>query len=158
MVGDDEHVRVAHQLDRLERAGLERVDAEAHVGLAALDELQQLAVVGRLDEADVDLGPFGGEAREQPGEDACADRLVGADAERTGIAGGERLEVGARRLQSRHDPLRVTEEQGARLRQGHGPRTSGALDQTLADDALEGCDLLTDRRLRVAEPLRGTAE
>ena len=88
--GDDEHVRIAHQLDRLEWAALERKHAEADVDLATLDELEQLAVVGRLDEPDVHLRPFGAEVAEERGEDARADGLVRADAERPGVAVTER--------------------------------------------------------------------
>ncbi len=56
--GRDEHVWVAHQLDRLERPALERKHAEADVDVAALHELEQLEVVVRLHEPDVDVRPL----------------------------------------------------------------------------------------------------
>ena len=50
------------------------------------------------------------------------------------------------------------EEQLAALGQRDRTRAAGALDQPLPDDALEGRDLLADRRLGVAELFRGAAE
>jgi hypothetical protein len=52
----------------------------------------------------------------------------------------------------------VADEQGPRLGHRDRARAARALDQPLADDALERRDLLRDRRLRVAEPGRGGAE
>ena len=81
-----------------------------------------------------------------------------ADPQRARLAGAERGDVGARRVEPRDDRLRVPEEQLAGLGERDGPRTAGALDERLADDPLERRDLLADGRLRVAEPLRGAAE
>ena len=52
----------------------------------------------------------------------------------------------------------MPEEQPAGLGQRDGARAAGALDELLADDPLERGDLLADRRLGVAEPLRRPAE
>ena len=56
--GHDEHIGVAHELNRLERSTLEREDAETDVDLAALDELGQLVVICRLHEPHIDLRPL----------------------------------------------------------------------------------------------------
>ena len=52
----------------------------------------------------------------------------------------------------------VAEEELARLRERDAPRSARALDEPLADHALERLDLLADRGLRVAEALGGAAE
>ena len=148
--GDDEHVRVAHQLDRLERARLERETQK-------LRSTSPRSTSPSSSRSSVDstsgCRPSAirrGSSR-AAGEDARADGLVRADAQRPGVAGGERLEVGLGRLQARRDALRVAEQQPAGLGQRDRPRPARAVDQALADDALEGGDLLADRRLRVAE-------
>jgi hypothetical protein len=63
--------------------------------------VDQVAVVSRLLERDLDVGPLLGELAEQSGEDTGTDALVGADAERTGVAGVKGGEVGVRCLQPR---------------------------------------------------------
>ena len=156
--GRDEHVWVAHQLDRLERPALERKHAEADVDLAALHELEQLEVVVRLHEPDVDIRPLVAKCAEQRGEDARPDRLVRADAERPGVAVAEGVEVGLSRCQTRGDGARVRKQQRPRTGQRDGSRAARAVDELLVDDALERCDLLGDGRLRVAEAACGAAE
>ena len=78
--------------------------------------------------------------------------------ERARLAGRKGGEVGLGGLQARDDRLGVTEQDPARLGQRHRARPAGTLDQALADDALEGRDLLADRRLGVAELLGRAAE
>ena len=94
------------------------------------------------------------QGRQQP----SADALVDADAQRAGGALGQCFHVGLRSLELGDDRVGVAEQQPARVRQRDGPRPTRALDQPLADDLLELRDLLADRRLRVAELPRGTAE
>ena len=53
---------------------------------------------------------------------------------------------------------RVAEQKPTRLGQGDRPGPAGPLDQLLADDPLEGRDLLAHRRLGVAELEGGAAE
>jgi hypothetical protein len=52
----------------------------------------------------------------------------------------------------------VTEQHLAGLGQLDRAGAARALDQALADDPLERCDLLADRRLDVAQTRGGTAE
>src|SRR5207248_5694643 len=78
---EQEDVRVAEQLLRLEGPLRERHVRERQVELAALDEREQLGVVRLLFEPDLDSWPRGAEPAHQLGEDARADRLVDADAE-----------------------------------------------------------------------------
>ncbi len=155
---DEEDVRVAHQLERLERAVGERRAAEREVELARLDRRVQLRVGRRLGEPELDPGPVGQEAPHHARKDARADGLVGADPQRPRLAGAERGHVGARRVEPRDDRLGVAQEQLARVGERDGPRAARTLDQRLADDPLERRDLLAHRRLRVAEPLGRAAE
>ena len=98
------------------------------------------------------------EAAHDLGQQAGADRLERADAQDARLAAAERVQVGLRRLQPGDDRLGVGQEQVPGLGQRDGARPARALDELLADDLLERLDLLADRRLRVAEPLGGTAE
>ena len=148
---DYEHVRVAHQLDRLVRPLAEREVRERDVELATFDEPEELLVVGGLGQRDSDLRPGFEEAAHHLGQDALADALVDADAERAGLAFREGGEVGLGRGHSRSDGVGVDEEEPAGLGERDGLRAAGPLDQPVADDALEGRDLLADRRLGVAE-------
>jgi hypothetical protein len=70
----------------------------------------------------------------------------------------ERPEVVVRALDEPEDRVGVLEQE----RPGFGERDRAPpfrpLDQAVADALLEDRDLLTDRRLREAEPCRGTAE
>ena len=148
----------AEQLGHLVRPRVERQDDEAQVELAALDQRDQVAVVGGLLERDIDLRPSGGELPQQLGQDAGADALVGPDPQRAGVAGVERCKVGLCRLQPCGDRVGVAEHEVARLRQRHRAWATRAVDQAPPDDPLEHRDLLTDRGLGVSEALRGAAE
>ncbi len=120
--------------------------------------VEERAVVGGLGQLDRDVRPCLRERPQEPWENARADALERADAERARRALGERGQVGLGGLEARDDSRRVAEEELARLGQGDAPGAAGPLDEPLADHALERLDLLADRRLRVAEPFRGTAE
>ena len=92
------------------------------------------------------------------GEDACADALVGADAEHPCLAGAQRGHVRPSGVQPRHDRLGVAEQQLAGLGQRHRPRAARPLEQTLPDRAFERGDLLAHRRLRIAQLGGGAPE
>ena len=156
--GNDEDVGVAQQLLRGERAVHEREHRERDVELAALDEPEQLVVDRRLRELDLDARPGGEEAPHQLGQDACADALEGADAERARLALAKCGQVGLRRVQARDDRLGMAEEQASGLGERDGARPAWALEEPLSDDALQRLDLLADGRLRVTERLGGPAE
>ena len=155
---DDEHVRVAHQLERLERPGRQRQLDEAQVDVAALDRVIEREVGGRLDGTQRDVRPVDRIPPHQGREDANADRLRDADAQRARLPGGERRDVGLRRLQTGEDRVGVLQDELARLGQLDADAAARALDEPLADRALERRDLLADRRLDVAEARRGTPE
>src|SRR5439155_24464139 len=99
------------KLEGIERDWPEWKDDEAEIDLAALHQAQELTVVGRLDQRDVDLRPVGMEAPQQRGEDASADALVGADPERPRVSGDERAQVRLRRTESRGDPIGMPQQQ-----------------------------------------------
>src|SRR5665213_673709 len=82
---------------------------------------------------------------------AGAGGLECPDAQDSGFAIAERVQVGLRSLEARNDRVCVAQEQVAGLGQRHGAGPARALDELLADDLLEHLDLLADRRLRVAE-------
>ena len=149
---------IAHQLHGLERPVAGREHHEGEVELAALDQLEQAPVVGRLGQLDGDVRPGGRELAQEPGEHVRAHALVRADAERPGRALGERGHVGLGGLQACDDPGRVAEKELAGLGQRDAARPAGPLDELRADDPLERLDLLADRGLRVAEALGGAPE
>ena len=155
---EDDDVRVAHQLDGLERPLADREHHEGEVELAALDELEQAAVVGRLGQLDGHVRPGVRELAQQAWEHARAHALVGADVQRPRRALGERGHVGLGRLQAGDDACCVAEEELAGLGEGDPARPAGPLDELLPDDALERLDLLAHGRLGVAELLGGAPE
>ena len=119
---------------------------------------EQVGDVRLLVHLHVDVRPLLAEAAEQRGEDARADALEDADAERPGRSFGERGHVCLGGVELRDDRVRVPEQELPGLGQRHGPRAARTLDEPLADDALEVRDLLADRRLGVAERARCLAE
>ena len=120
-----------------------------------LEQAEQVGGVGLLAHAHLDARPVLPEAAEQGGEDAGADALEDPDAQRAGGALGERGHVGLRGVELRDDRVGVAEQEAAGVGQVDGPRAARAVDEPLADDALELGDLLAHRRLRVAELARG---
>ena len=95
---------------------------------------------------------------EQRREEPRADALVDADPQGARGALGQCLHVGLRGLELSDDRAGVPEQEPPGVGERDGPRAAGALDQPLADDLLQLGDLLADRRLRVAELPRRTAE
>ncbi len=67
------------------------------------------------------------------------------------MALGERCHVRLGRVQPGDDRLGVAQQQPAGLGEGDRARPARPLEQPLADQSLEGLDLLADRGLRVAE-------
>ena len=151
----EQDVRVAQDLLRLERALGEGQVGEREVELAVLEQAQQVGGVGLLEDAHLDPGPVLLEAAEEAREDAGADALVDADAERAGGALGERGHVRLGGVELGDDRVGVAEEEAARVRQVDRPRAARAVDEPLPDGPLELGDLLAHRRLRVAELARG---
>jgi hypothetical protein len=156
--GDEENERVVQQLDRLVRAGSDGQGPEGQVELAALDELEELALVDGLAEDDLDVRARLGEAPQQRRQHAGPDALERPDAEPARVSGLERSHVGLRREHARLDRVRVTQQDAAGLGQRDRARAAWALDETEPDDALESRDLLRDGGLRVAETLGGAPE
>ena len=155
--GHDEDVRVAQQLDRVEGRIADRQQQESDVELAALQRIRDHLVVVLL-QHDLDQRPLSGEPAHDLRQDAGPGGLEGADAQRARLAGPQRLQIGLRGLESRDDRIGMAEQQLTGLGQGDGPWAARPLDQLLADDPLQGRDLLADRRLGVAEPFRGPSE
>ena len=113
----------------------------------------------RLAQLDVDLRPRVREAAHHLGQDPRADALEDADVQRAGLRPPRAREMSAWAAWSRATiARRVAEQQLPGLGQRDRAGAARALDQLLADDALEGRDLLADRRLRVAQLDRRTAE
>ena len=148
---DEQQERVAQQLDRDERAVGQREEHEGEVELAALDEAQQLALVGALHERDVHVGQRLGEAPDRARQDLGADAVVGAHAQLARAARRPGGEVRPRGRELVDDPPAVAQHDVARGRQRDRARAARALHEPHPDDPLEQRDLLADRRLRVAE-------
>ena len=155
---NDEDVRIAQQLDGLVRAGYHRKRPERQVEVAALDHLEEVALVLRLAEDDLDVRVTLGEAAQQAGDDLRADALERPDAEAPGVAGLERRHVRLGGEKPCLDGVRVTEEDLPGFRERDRAGAARALDETEADDAFERRDLLGDGRLGVAETLCRAAE
>ena len=141
----------------LERA-LGRDEREREVEAPALDQRQQLVLVGRLLQPHLDAGPQLHEAAHGIGHDADRDALERAHAQRPGRALGERGEIGLGRLQLRGQAHGVAQDALARIGGHDGPAAAGALEQAHAGRPLQRRDLHADGRLRVAELLRGARE
>ena len=137
----------------MERGGAHRRHVEGRVELARLDEVGEVPLVPRLVELEPHLGRLLAQALDDLGQDRRADALVDADAKRRVPLLADRGEIGLGRVHARGDRLGVAQEQVAG-RGGNGVALSdAALEQSLADRALESRDLPADRRLRVAELL-----
>ena len=153
----DHDVRIAQQLDRLERGVDDGELDEAEVDRARFDRADD-PVVFELLQHHVDLRPPVGERPHDLRQEPRADRLERSDSERARFSGAKRVEVGLRRLEAADDRVGMPEQEDPCLGERHRPRSARPFDETLADDPLEGRDLLADRRLRVAEPLGGSPE
>ena len=121
-------------------------------------EPEQVVVGRRFPQLQLDVRPLGEEAAHHLRQDLCADALERPDPERTALSVGECGHVCLRGLQARDDRLGVAEQQRSRLRERDRPWAARTLEQPLADDSLQGLDLLADRRLGVAERNGGAAE
>ncbi len=141
----------------LERA-LGRYQREREVESSALDQSQQLVLVGRLLQSHLDPGPRLHETPHDIGQHADRDALERPDAQRGGRALGERREIGLCGLQLRGEPDRVAEDALAGVGRNDRPPTAGSLEQAHAGRPLERRDLDADGRLRIAELLRGPRE
>ena len=74
------------------------------------------------------------------------------------LAGAQGMQVCLSGLEPGDDRVGVAQEQVPCLGQRDRARAARALDELLADDPLERRDLLADRRLGVAQGVRGPAE
>ena len=146
------------ELDGLVRPGCDREGPEREIEFPPLDQLEQLALVLRLVEHDLDLRVALGEAAEESRDDLRSDALERPDAKTPGVPGLERAHVRLGGEKSRLNRVCVAQENAAGLGERDRPWASGALDQPEADDALQCGDLLRDRGLRVAEALGRLAE
>ena len=104
------------------------------------------------------MRPGGEEAAHHVRQHLGADALEGPDPERAALTLREGSHVGLRGVQARDDRLGVAEQQRPGLGERDGPRAARTLEQPLADEPLQGLDLLADRGLRVAERDGGAAE
>ena len=74
------------------------------------------------------------------------------------LPGPEPLDGIREPVRTGQEPVAVLEDQLAQRRQPDGPWPAGAVEHGAADGALQGGDLLTHRRLGVAEAVRRPAE
>ena len=147
----EQHVRIGQHLLRLERSFGEGQVGKREVELAVLEQRQQVGGVGLLAHAHLDARPVVLEAAEEAGEDAGADALVDPDAQGARRPFRERGHVRLCCVELRDDRVRVASEEPAGVGQVDGSRATWAVDEALADVALELGDLLADGRLGIAE-------
>ena len=105
---DEQDVGILQQLGPLERAVAQRQLGERQVELAVLEQAEQVGRVALLAHADADARPLRAKAPDEGGEEARADALVDADAERPGLAFGERGHVRAGGVELRDDRVGVS--------------------------------------------------
>ncbi len=96
--------------------------------------------------------------REQVGQDADRDALERADDDPPRLAGAQAGEVVVGPGEALEDGAGVVVEHPAHRGQLDRAGTAWPIEHGLADDALEGGDLLADRRLGEAEAARRPAE
>ncbi len=151
--------RVVEQVDARERGVLDRVgrrlERERDVGLPRAKHLQRVEGLGGGDgqlDARMALAESGDHGRQE--------RAAGArerdDAQVAAAEAGDRLEVALGGLEAGEDGIGVTDERGAGVGEPHAPRT--AHDEQGPGLALQGRDLLRDRRLRVRQGLGRAGE
>ncbi len=137
---------------------VERAFRQRQLGKDDVDEaggqLLEQADVGRLfDQPDLDVGFH---VLQRLRDDARGDRLERADDQRPRVVGAG--EVGFRGADAGENGGGVSVEQSSLAGQRDRLRSAGALEQAVADDRFECCDLVTHRRLHVAEAHSGGAE
>ncbi len=123
-----------------------------------LEQPQEVLGGALLAHADTHLRPLLAEAADEGGEEARADALVDADAQRPRGALGESGHVGAGGVELGDDPVGVAEQEEPGLGRLDAPGAAGTVEEPLADYAFELGDLLADRRLGIAELTRRAAE
>ncbi len=155
--GGEEHVGVGEDMSLFEH-GVVVGEHEREVEVAALQQRQHLLVVVGLDQLHLHPRPPFDVAPHGLGEQADARALERADAKGSGLALGQRAQVGLGGAHRRRRAARVPEQASARVGRRHRAPATRALEQLQAGRALERRDLLADRRLRVAERDSGAAE
>ena len=146
----EEDVGVGDDADALE-GGVVVLDHEGEVELAALEQRVQLLVVAGLDQPHLDVRPALDVAPHRARQQAHADALEGADAQRAGLAVGERAEIGLGRPHRRRGTACVAEKPLPGVGRRHRAPPARPLEQLQPGGPLERRDLLADRRLGVAE-------
>ena len=146
----EEDVRVGEDGDALE-GGVVVVAREREVELAPREEVEQVVVVARLDEAHLNTGPAVDVTAHRLREEPHARALERSHAERPGLTLGERRQVRLGRAHRGCRALCVAQEPQPGLGRRHRPPSARPLEQCEPGGALERRDLLADRGLRVAE-------
>ena len=131
---------------------------ERQVEPAGLDARRQLGVGAGLAGGQLDARPLLAEPAQQQRQHLGADALHQADVQGAALAGEQRGDVGLGGVQPGDDRPGVHHQRLPDRGQPDPPGPARPLQQRRADGALEGGDLLADRRLGVAEPQRGRAE
>ena len=122
--GSEEDVGIGDDADALE-GGVVVLDHEGEVELAALEQRVQLLVVAGLDQPHLDVRPTLDVAPHRARQQAHADALEGADAQRAGLAVGERPEIGLRGPHRRRSPARMPEQPLPGVGRRHGAAPPG---------------------------------
>ena len=153
----EQDVRVVHQLEGFKWALGEWQDLKGEVQLTAFDQRQEV-VAGDLGQPDLDVRPGGAEIAHEARQDARAHALVRADPQDAQGALAEGVEVGMRSLYAGQDRVGVGEQQAPSFGEVDAGLAARAFDQALADQILEGRDLLGHGGLGVAKLSGGAAE
>ena len=154
----DEHVRVAQERHGLEGPVRQGQDRERQVELAGVQQLEQRRVGDRLDEVEAEIRAIAEELAQDRRQHQRSGALVDAHAQPSSLPLGVGREIRVSGRQLAEDRPCVAQQDQPRLGRLDAVPAAAAVDEPLADDALERGDLLADRRLRVAELVGGAVE
>ncbi len=145
------------QLDERKRSFLEWKRRERQVQIPALDRLEEIPVVSPFRQLDHGTRTLAPKELHDRGQHLGADTLKGADTE-CAFAVEQPLHICLSGRKRRQHAVGVAKEKRAVFGEGNAPRAAWPVDQAHADDALEGGNLMTNRRLRVPKSRGGAAE
>jgi hypothetical protein len=156
--GDDDEGVVAEVRARQPFVVELRPDDERQVEVALEHPLEQHLEAVRFEEPDLEVRPLLAKGADDGRQHVHGDALERAHDEPAAVTGLEQGELVASLAEPSEDGLGVLEQHPTRRGHLDGPRAPRTIEHGLADDALEGRDLLAHCGLGEAEPLGGSAE
>src|SRR5207247_4762905 len=135
--GAENYVPSVNQLAQLERTFPDRLDREADVEVAAFHRVDELIVVRRLGDLDIDVRPALLEPSHYLRQHLVGDALVDADTQAARDTGRVGSEVRLRGAQARLDRLRMTQQHPPGFRELDDAPASRPLDEAHTDQRFQ---------------------